>query len=147
MNTVLKSDFAMWSITKAAGDQMISFIGVPKELQQKMTPEEREGADQLIQMIQPVSERYEGIKNDAINHQNRHRLALEDITAPTIIVDAKDVTTYPGSKYTAEHIPNAKFVAFENGGHLLVGHANEARAAIREFMQEHERIELDSSNR
>lgn len=125
---------------------MVSFIGVPKELQQKMTPHEREYIDQLIQMIQPISQRYEGIKNDAINHQNRHRLALEDIISPTIIVDAKDVTTYPGSKYTAEHIPNAKLVAFESGGHLLVGHGNEARAAVRQFIQEHERIEISGGS-
>lgn len=142
MNTVLKSDFAMWAVTKIAGAQMISFIGVPPELQQKMTAEEREYTNQLIQMIQPVSQRYEGIQNDAINHENRRQLTLEKITAPTIIVDAKDVTTFPGSKYTADHIPNAKLVAFESGGHLLIGHGDEARTAIRQFMQEHEQLAI-----
>jgi 2-hydroxy-6-oxonona-2,4-dienedioate hydrolase len=138
MKTVLRSDFVMWVITKLAGDQMISFLGVPSELQQSMTPKERENTERLIQMIQPVSQRYEGIKQDAENHQNRQRIALEQITAPTIIVDAKDVVTYPGSKYTAEHIPNAKLVEFETGGHLLIGHGDEAIAVIRQFMQMHE---------
>jgi 2-hydroxy-6-oxonona-2,4-dienedioate hydrolase len=138
MNTVLRSDFMMWAITKMAGDQMISFLGVPAELQQSMTPKERENTERLIQMIQPVSQRYEGIKQDADNHQNRQWIALEQITAPTIIVDAKDVVTYPGSKYTAEHIPNAKLVEFETGGHLLIGHGDEAIAAILQFIQMHE---------
>jgi 2-hydroxy-6-oxonona-2,4-dienedioate hydrolase len=138
MNTVLRSDFMMWAITKMAGDQMISFLGVPAELQQSMTPKERENTERLIQMIQPVSQRYEGIKQDADNHQNRQWIALEQITAPTIIVDAKDVVTYPGSKYTAEHIPNAKLVEFETGGHLLIGHGDEAIAAILQFMRMHE---------
>ncbi len=147
MNTVLRSDFLMWAVTKMAGDQMISFLGVPAELQQSMTPKERENTESLIQMIQPVSQRYEGIKQDAENHQNRQRVALEQITAPTIIVDAKDVVTYPGSKYTAEHIPNAKLVEFETGGHLLIGHGDEAIAAIRQFMQEeHESPALVARN-
>jgi 2-hydroxy-6-oxonona-2,4-dienedioate hydrolase len=142
MNTVLRSDFMMWAITKMAGDQMISFLGVPAELQQSMTPKERENTERLIQMIQPVSQRYEGIKQDADNHQNRQWIALEQITAPTIIVDAKDVVTYPGSKYTAEHIPNAKLVEFETGGHLLIGHGDEAIAAILQFMRMHESATL-----
>jgi 2-hydroxy-6-oxonona-2,4-dienedioate hydrolase len=146
MNTVLRSDFMMWVITKLAGDQMISFLGVPAELQQSMTPKERENTERLIQMIQPVSQRYEGIKQDAENHQNRQRIALEQITAPTIIVDAKDVITYPGSKYTAEHIPNAKLVEFETGGHLLIGHGDEAIAVIRQFMQMHESPALVARN-
>jgi 2-hydroxy-6-oxonona-2,4-dienedioate hydrolase len=142
MNTVLKSDFIMWAFTKVASDQMLSFVGVPQELQQNMTVQEREDANQIIQMILPVSQRYEGIKNDAINHQNRHRLALEDIRAPTIIIDAKDVETFPGSKYTAEHMPNAKFVTFETGGHLLIGHGDEARAAVKDFVQEQDALEI-----
>jgi 2-hydroxy-6-oxonona-2,4-dienedioate hydrolase len=146
MNTVLRSDFMMWAVTKMAGDQMISFLGVPAELQQIMTPKERENTERLIQMIQPVSQRYEGIMQDAENHQNRQRVALEQITAPTIIVDAKDVITYPGSKYTAEHISNAKLVEFETGGHLLIGHGDEATVAILRFMQEHESPTLVAHN-
>lgn len=140
MNTVLKSDFIMWFFIKIAGNQMFTFLGVPEALQDKMTPQERESAQQLIDMIQPVSQRYEGIRQDAINHENRRQLPLENITAPTIIVDAKDVVTYPGSQYTAEHIPNAKLVLFETGGHLLIGHGEEAKAAIRQLMQENDQV-------
>jgi 2-hydroxy-6-oxonona-2,4-dienedioate hydrolase len=142
MNTVLKSDFIMWAFTKVAGDQMLSFVGVPQELQQNMTMQEREDANRLIEMILPVSQRHAGIINDATNHQNRQRLPLENIQAPTIIIDAKDVETFPGSKYTAEHISNVKFVIFETGGHLLIGHADEARAVVSEFLQEHETLEI-----
>ncbi len=110
MNTVLKSDFIMWAFTKVAGDQMLSFVGVPQELQQNMTMQEREDANRLVEMILPVSQRHAGIMNDAINHQNRQRMPLENIYAPTIITDAKDVETFPGSKYTAEHIPSTKLL-------------------------------------
>lgn len=50
MNTVLNSDFIMWGFTKVAGDQMLSFVGVPQKLQQNMTVQEREDANELIQI-------------------------------------------------------------------------------------------------
>lgn len=137
-NTVLKSDFIMWVFLKVAGNQMLSYVGAPEELQKTMTLQEREDAEKLIEMILPVSQRNVGIMNDEANHQNRQRLALEDIRAPTLIIDSKDVETFPGSEYTAEHITNAQFITFETGGHLLIGHGDEARAAVTQFLQENE---------
>jgi len=46
------------------------------------------------------------------------------------------VSTFPGSKYTAENIPNAKLIAFETGGHMLIGHGEDTRAAIKEFLKQ-----------
>jgi hypothetical protein len=37
MNTVLKSDFIMWMFIKVASDQLLTFVGAPKDLQQEMT--------------------------------------------------------------------------------------------------------------
>ena len=38
--------------------------------------------------------------------------------------------TYAAAQYTASRIPGAKFVGFDNGGHLLVGHDAEVQAEI-----------------
>ena len=140
MNTVLKSDFIMWAFTKVAKDQMILFLGATPELQKTMTPEEKQQVDELITLIFPVSERQEGIVNEGINHQKLERYALEDIRSPTLIIDAKDVSTFPGSRYTAEHIPNAKFIIFGTGGHLLIGHGDEAKEAVSDFLKVNERL-------
>lgn len=35
--------------------------------------------------------------------ENRQLLELESVSGPTIIIDAKDVVTFQGSKYAAEH--------------------------------------------
>lgn len=142
MNTVLKSDFIMWTFTKVAKDQMVSFLGATPELQKTMTPNEQKQVDELMTMIFPVSERQAGIINEAITHQKLERYPLESIRAPTLIIDAKDVSTFPGSKYTAENIPNARLVAFETGGHMLIGHGEDARAVIKDFLkQQRQQIE------
>ena len=137
MNTVLKSDFIMWTFTKVAKDQMVSFLGATPELQKKMTSDEQKQVDELMTMIFPVSERLAGIVNEEINHLKLERYPLDNISAPTLVIDAKDVSTFPGSKYTAENIPNAKLIAFETGGHMLIGHGEDTRAAIKEFLKQH----------
>ena len=136
MNTVLKNDFIMWTFTKVAKDQMVSFLGATPELQKTMTPEEQRQVDVLMTMIFPVSERQAGIVNEGINHQKLERYALEDISAPTLVIDAKDVSTFPGSKYTAENIPNARLVAYETGGHMLIGHGEDAQEEVAKFLRE-----------
>ena len=141
MNTVLKNDFIMWTFTKVAKDQMVSFLGATPELQKTMTPDEQKQVDELMTMIFPVSERQAGIVNEGINHQKLERYPLENIHAPTLVIDAKDVSTFPGSKYTAENIPNAKLVAFETGGHMLIGHGEDTKTAIKDFLKQHQQIE------
>jgi hypothetical protein len=137
MNVVLKSDFIMWAFMKLAPSVMVSFLGVPEDLQSRMTPEQRARVEELMQMILPVSQRQGGIMNDAVNSGARGRYPLEEISAPTLVVDAADVSTFPGSKYTAAHIPDARFVAYETGGHLLIGHEEDSRAAVSEFLRLH----------
>jgi len=75
--------------------------------------------------------------NDGINDANRERYPLENITVPTLVIDAADVATYAGSKYTAGKIPGAKFIDFETGGHLLIGHEEEVRSEVTAFLKQY----------
>ena len=43
-------------------------------------------------------------------------------------------THYAAAQYTASKIAGAKFVGFETGGHLLVGHDDAVRAEIVEWL-------------
>jgi pimeloyl-ACP methyl ester carboxylesterase len=137
-NTVMRSDFAMWLFTKVAYSQLLTYVGVPENLQETMTAQEKDDAKELMDAILPVSQKVDGGRQEAINMATKERLALESIRAPTLVIDAKDVVTYPGSKYAAEHIANATLVAFETGGHLLIGHGEEARAAVQDFLKQRE---------
>ena len=52
--------------------------------------------------------------------------------APTLVVSARDdgFGTYAAAEYTARHISGARFLGFDQGGHLLVGHDETVRTAI-----------------
>jgi predicted alpha/beta hydrolase family esterase len=51
-------------------------------------------------------------------------------------VSAKDdgYRTYEGAHYSAEHIPGARFLGYEHGGHLLVGHQQDIFAEIEALL-------------
>jgi pimeloyl-ACP methyl ester carboxylesterase len=51
------------------------------------------------------------------------RYDLEKIAAPTLAISAADdlYGTFSGARYTAEHIPHARFIGYPSGGHMLVG--------------------------
>jgi pimeloyl-ACP methyl ester carboxylesterase len=134
MKTVFRSDFAAWAFMKLAKGAMLTFMGVPKALQHNLSAADAKATAEVMNTILPVSQRYAGILNDAINSTFQERYALERISAPTLIVDTMDVVTFPGSKYTAEQIPNARLVAYETGGHLLIGHGDEVVAAVQDFL-------------
>jgi len=45
------------------------------------------------------------------------------------------VEDFDAAKYTAENIPGAKFMGFETGGHLLIGHEEEVRSEVAQFIK------------
>jgi 2-hydroxy-6-oxonona-2,4-dienedioate hydrolase len=75
--------------------------------------------------------------NDAMNTSSLGRYPVEDIRAPTFIIDTRDGSTFAGSEYTAAHIPNAKLLAYDTGGHFLIGHEADEHAALAEFLGAH----------
>jgi 2-hydroxy-6-oxonona-2,4-dienedioate hydrolase len=65
------------------------------------------------------------------------RYELEQITIPTLVISAADdlFGTFDGARYTAEHIPRARFIGYSSGGHLLVGHQKEITSEIEMFLK------------
>jgi pimeloyl-ACP methyl ester carboxylesterase len=87
--------------------------------------------------ILPVSPRRNGLINEAKVMTSLERYALERITAPTLAISAQDdgYETYESARYTTAQIPRARFIGYPTGGHLLVGHGQEAMAEITQFLK------------
>lgn len=78
--------------------------------------------------------------------EDRHGLAVivnvlgvgshQGLVNNTLLISAADdlYGTFPSTRYTAEHIPGARFVGYPTGGHLLLGHWKEACAQVAEFL-------------
>jgi pimeloyl-ACP methyl ester carboxylesterase len=136
--TALKSDFLFWAAHRLARQTMIrAMLATPPAVVENASAEERERVEQVLDHTLPVSSRRLGLLNDAAVISALPRYALERISAPTLILSVADdlFGTYDGARYSAEHIPHAHFVGYPSGGHLWVGHQQEAMGEIASFLK------------
>jgi pimeloyl-ACP methyl ester carboxylesterase len=137
-DTALRSDFLFWAAIRLAPRTMIgSILATPPETVEKADADEQARVAQLLDHILPVSPRRTGLVNDAAVVTALPRYELERIQAPTLLISVADdrFGTFEPARYTAEHIPGARFVGYPTGGHMLAGHNKEAMAEIAAFLK------------
>ncbi len=128
------ADFIWWTLEKLAPSILVRFVGIPPDLFAHAARAEQDAVGQMLRDIEPLSRRFRGINIDS--NPGLHPLPLEAITAPTLIISARDdlFNTAPAAEFAAARIPSSKLVLFDNGGHLLMGHRRELRQLITEFL-------------
>jgi 2-hydroxy-6-oxonona-2,4-dienedioate hydrolase len=128
------ADFAYWSALRVARRAMVRFMGVKSEVEAQAPATERRRIFTIMADVLPLSRRLSGLRKDST--ATLKPLALPLITAPTLIITAKDdlFNTLSAARVLAEGIPSAKLVVLESGGHLLVNRHGEVSAAIADFL-------------
>jgi len=128
------ADFAWWATEKIAPSVLIRFLGVPPEVVEAAPAQERERVMAIVRSVEPLSRRFPGINIDSA--PDLHRLPLDKIAAPTLVVSAEDdlFNTLPAAKFAAASIPGAKLVVYDTGGHLLVEHGGKIKKVVSDFL-------------
>ncbi|MDE3775613.1 alpha/beta hydrolase [Sinorhizobium meliloti] len=128
------ADFVWWGTEKVARSVLIRFLGVPPELVEAAPAQDRKRVMAIIRSVEPLSRRFPGINIDSA--PDLHRLPLEKIAAPTLVVSAQDdlFNTLPAAIFAARSIPGAKLVVYDTGGHLLVGHGGKVKKDVSDFL-------------
>ncbi|MGC2519164.1 MAG: alpha/beta hydrolase [Burkholderiales bacterium] len=137
-DTALRSDFLFWAATRLSRQTAIrAMLATPPAVVETAAPDEQAFVAQVLDHILPVSPRREGLVNDAAVIFSLPRYELERIGVPTLVMSTADdlFGTYDGARYTAAHIPHARFVGYPSGGHLWVGHQKEFSAEIIAFLK------------
>ncbi|MCB2000991.1 MAG: alpha/beta fold hydrolase [Rhodoferax sp.] len=135
---LLGSDLLFWSALHLARNPMLQHVlATPPSVVAAASAVEQARVQALAEHILPVSLRAAGLRDDTRLGKSLGRYALESIRAPTLVISARDdgFGTYAAAHYTASHIPGARFVGFDTGGHLLVGHGQAVHAAILRLVQ------------
>ncbi len=138
LDAALRSDFLFWIAPKISRNAMLqAVLGTPPSVLENAGAEERERITQVLDHIQPLSMRRLGLLNDLSIVRALPRYELERIAAPTLILGVADCLygTHAGARYSAEHIPNARFIGYPKGGHLWVGHQSEVMTEIAGFLR------------
>jgi len=137
-DTALRLDFLFWAAIRLAPDSVTRVVlATDPALVASASREEQAYVAMVREHILPVSPRRNGLINEAKVMMSLERYPLERITAPTLAISAQDdgYETYESARYTAAQIPHARFIGYPTGGHLLVGHGQEAMAEITRFLK------------
>jgi ATPase family associated with various cellular activities (AAA) len=129
------ADFAWWVAEQIGPSVLIRFVGVRPALVWAAPQAERDRVMKIIKSVEPLSLRFPGVNVDS--YAELRELPLEKIIAPTLIISVRDDlfnNTLPAAQFAAGKIRGAELVVYEEGGHLLVGHQQDARSTIRTFL-------------
>jgi pimeloyl-ACP methyl ester carboxylesterase len=136
--TIVGSDFLFWAATHFARDTVVRLVlATPPELLQRAGAEDKQRVDRLLNSILPISARARGLLNDTRIAGHPARYALESIDVPTLIISMRDdlYGTYAAAEYTAQHVRGARFIGFEQGGHVWVGYQARIVEEVAAFLR------------
>lgn len=133
---LFSTEFPYWALTKIAPGLLGGIFDARPDLVQDLPPEDAEFLDRMIHAFMPVTSRLDGTANEgaAIDPMVPH--PADRIIAPTLVIHARDdgINPFPIAEYARQTIPGAKLLAFDRGGHMMLGNTGEIREEIRSFL-------------
>lgn len=138
LTTIFKFEILYWLVRKFLRKKLMRLMGASEMVIANLTADQRVLVNRLIDGMAPVAPRYPGVALDHKVAMPNERVAA--IRAPTLIIHATDdaLQLFHNAEYAATHIPEARLVRLDRGGHLLVAVELQAvQAEIRQFILAH----------
>jgi 2-hydroxy-6-oxonona-2,4-dienedioate hydrolase len=131
------TDFPVWAISRLAPTTLDPVFDVTPALRARLTPEDAADVQALIAGFLPVTDRIPGLANEGAAIDPAAVYDLASITAPVLIVHTRDdgINPFPIGEYLVAQLPTARFLILPEGGHLLLGHRDEVRAAVAAILR------------
>ncbi|WP_292517834.1 alpha/beta hydrolase [Methanoculleus sp.] len=135
-----RHDFVYWAtVTFFYGIVAGPWAGV----QGRLTPEGKAQVRTLLASLLPVSARADGsafdtyVSTPGLFNASGSEYPFEEIRAPTLVVSAVDdlLALHENARALVRRITGARLLAVPGGGHMLIGHHDEVRQGITEFLR------------
>ena len=135
---VREHDLIYWAAIRFAPDTLTGLL-LPRDIRATLTGKQKDFIVKNVYLAGlPISERSNGIAFD--NQQSNpdaNEIPFERMTVPTLVFQATDdPRELQGGCEIARRIPHCEFIGL-TGGHLLLGHEAEIRAATASFIGKH----------
>lgn len=137
INTIQRSDFLYWLTVGSMQSTILRMMGVPADTYARFTPAQKDFAREMLDVMHPMSLRRAGTINDG-RMLNDAVIPMERITAPTLILHAKDdgLVSFAHAQNSHRRIRRSRLVAFPTGGHGLISRLDEVRAEIARLIDQ-----------
>jgi pimeloyl-ACP methyl ester carboxylesterase len=139
LTTIFRFDALYWLVSRLARPWLMQLMGADAEVVAGLGPTQRGLVDRVIDEMNPVGPRSAGVAFDNRAAMPNERVVA--IRAPTLVLHARDdrLQLYRHAEYAAAHIPGARLVPFERGGHLLIAVSQpQVRAEVTRFIRAHQ---------
>jgi pimeloyl-ACP methyl ester carboxylesterase len=139
IHLIQQSDYTYWLVSKFMQPAILNLMGISLDVYGSFTPVQKQLAQEMLDTMHPMSERYRGTVNDG----RMIRLAgvsRDGISAPTLILHAKDdaLVSYHHAEHAHLAIKGSHLVAFDRGGHGLLSQMNTVRQNVKDFLKRYQ---------
>jgi len=137
IQTIQQSDYAYWLVSKNFQPQFLDLLGVPSDVYQTFTSEQKILAQEMLDVMHPMSQRRVGSINDA-KMIELDDPSTENLSAPTLIIHAKDdaLVSYEHAENAHRKIKQSELILFDTGGHAIISQLDEVRELSNTFINE-----------
>lgn len=137
IHVIQQSDYSYWLFTRVGQSTILDLMGIPQGVYANFTPEQKQYAQEMLDVMHPMTLRYRGTMNDA-EMLRAGPVSTENITCPALIIHAKDdaLVNYSHALNAHAKIPQSELVVFDTGGHAMLSQADPARQMIEQFLSQ-----------
>lgn len=141
VSAMVHSNFVAWALLKLMpimpGGMTRMMLGTDAAVVRAAEPSEKARVRQVLDHLQPVSQRIAGMNFDIKAAATHEPYPIEKIACPVLTISAEDdrFGTATRAKYIAANVPDGRAIIFPTGGHALVGRYADALREIASFLQ------------
>jgi pimeloyl-ACP methyl ester carboxylesterase len=137
IHLIQQSDYAYWVFSKFMQPTILSLMGVPPEVYRNFTPTQKEMAQEMLDIMHPMTPRYKGTVNDGEMIQ-REEVSTNNLSAPTLIIHAEDdaLVSYRHAEDAHKKIKQSRLIFLNTGGHAMLSQMDKVRQYVKEFLKE-----------
>ncbi|WP_445474762.1 alpha/beta fold hydrolase [Methanococcoides methylutens] len=137
IHTIQQSDYAYWLTTKFFQPTILDLMGIPTQVYETFDPEQKELAQEMLDIMHPMSQRYEGTINDE-KMIEFYSVPTSNLRAPTLIIHAKDdaLVSYKHAENAHNKINRSQLILYDTGGHGMLSQMDRTRVLVEEFLNE-----------
>ncbi|WMW22940.1 alpha/beta hydrolase [Methanolobus mangrovi] len=135
IHTVQQSDYAYWLLTRFFQPAILDLMGIPIEIYETFNPEQKELAQEMLDIMHPMSQRYKGTINDE-KMIEFYTVPTINLRAPTLIIHAKDdaLVSYKHAENAHNKIDQSQLVLYDTGGHGMLSQMEGTRMLVKVFL-------------
>ena len=135
IHAIQQSDYAYWLVTRFFQPTILELMGIPTDVYETFSPEQKELAQEMLDVMHPMSQRYAGTINDEKMIKS-YDVPTANLRAPTLIIHAKDdvLVSYEHAENAHTKIPQSQLVLYDTGGHGMLSQLDDARVLVNDFL-------------